>query len=102
MLTIFTLFQKQKYARQSLEFNVKDPSFCKLFPEYFELHRQRLEARQEALGKSRTEPLSTSLPSLDQNALALADGGDFQGIFFTAAAGIIAILSAVVFAMRFI
>lgn len=98
-----TSSQKQKYARQSLEFNVRDPTFCKLFPEYVELHRQRLEERQAALGISGTEPTSSSAlsSSLDQNAMAHADGGDFQGIF-TAAAGIIAILSAIVFAMRFI
>jgi ubiquitin-conjugating enzyme E2 J2 len=96
-----TSSQKQKHARQSLEFNVRDSTFCKLFPEYLEIHRKRLEERQAALGISGTEPLLSGLSSLDHNTTAHADGGDFQGIF-TTAAGIIAILSAVVFAIRFI
>eukprot|EP00428_Durinskia_dybowskii_P019591 CAMPEP_0170215286 /NCGR_PEP_ID=MMETSP0116_2-20130129/7278_1 /TAXON_ID=400756 /ORGANISM="Durinskia baltica, Strain CSIRO CS-38" /LENGTH=214 /DNA_ID=CAMNT_0010465859 /DNA_START=124 /DNA_END=766 /DNA_ORIENTATION=+ len=85
-----TTSQKQKFARQSLEFNVRDPTFCKLFPEYAELYRKRLDERQAALGLSGTEPLSTGLPSMDHNALPNADGGDVQGIF-AAAAGVIAL-----------
>lgn len=96
-----TSSQKQKFARQSLDYNVRDPTFCKLFPEYLELHRKRLEERQAALGISVNEPLSSSLSSVDHNTIANADGGDLQG-FFATAAGIVALLSAIVFAMRFL
>lgn len=89
--------QKQRLARQSLEFNVRDSTFCKLFPEYMELHKERVEARHALLGISATEP-----PAITQDSMALVnEHGEMQGIFATAA-GVIAILSAIVFAMRFI
>lgn len=96
-----TTGQKQKFARQSLEFNVRDPTFCKLFPEYAELYRKRLEERQALLGLSGIETMSSGLPSMDHNPMPNAEGGDVQGIF-AAAAGVIALLSAIVFAMRFL
>ncbi len=96
-----TSCQKQKFARQSLEFNVRDPTFCKLFPEYVDLYRKRMEERQAAMGFSGSDSLPSGLPSMDHNPMPNVDGGDVQGIF-TAAAGVIALLSAIVFAMRFI
>lgn len=93
-----TRSQKQRFARHTLEFNVRDPKFCKLFPEYVELHKERLEARQAALGISSLEPAAP----ISQEPTGLArDRGDINGIYATAA-GIVAILSAIVFAMRFL
>jgi len=43
-----TLAQKHKLAAQSLEYNCRDKTFCKLFPEYVELWNQKkLEKRSE-------------------------------------------------------
>ena len=55
--------QKEKLARLSLDYNVRDPTFCKLFPEYFELYKERLAARQAALGISETD--TTTITSHD-------------------------------------
>jgi ubiquitin-conjugating enzyme E2 J2 len=93
-----TASQKQRFARQSLEFNVRDPTFCKLFPEYLELHRERMALREAALGISATEP---SAPISHEPTALANDRGDINGIFATAA-GVIAILSAIGFAMRFL
>jgi ubiquitin-conjugating enzyme E2 J2 len=91
--------QKQKLARQSLDFNVRDPMFRKLFPEYVELHQQRLAERKSS-GLGSASELSAPL-SQDSTAPLLAnDRGGMNGIFGVAA-GVIAILS-IVFAMRFI
>ena len=95
-----TTSQKQRFARQSLDFNVRDPTFRKLFPQYVEMHQNQMALRRTALGLSANEP--SSQLSHDSTAPLLArDGGDVNGLF-TTAAGIIAILSAVVFAMRFL
>lgn len=93
--------QKLEFARQSLAFNVRDPAFCKLFPQYVELHRKRLEERQASLGIS--GPLnSTGTGMLEQKAaMENADNGGIQALF-TTAAGVVAIFSAVVLAMRFL
>jgi hypothetical protein len=93
-----TTSQKQKFARQSLEVNCRDPNFVKLFPEYVELHKERLLLRQKALGIS--EPPAPL--SYEPGGQILAnDRVDMSGIFATAA-GVIALLSAVLFAMRFL
>ena len=42
---------KQRLACQSLDFNLRDPIFKKLFPEYIEQHRQR-QQQQVALFRS--------------------------------------------------
>ena len=91
--------QKQRLARQSLDYNVRDPTFCKLFPEYVEIQKERLACRRSAAGSS----TSDSTPSLSHDSAApliANDRGGLNGLFATAA-GVIAILS-IVFAMRFI
>jgi len=40
--------QKRKLAIASLEFNVKDPIFCKLFPQLVELHKEKMKKRRES------------------------------------------------------
>ena len=93
-----SISQKQRYARQSLEFNCRDATFVKLFPEYAELQKERLAIRQKALGIS-DQPATLSQEPGGQ--LLVNDRVDMTGIFATAA-GIIALLSAVLFAMRFL
>jgi hypothetical protein len=95
--------QKQKFARQSLEYNVRDPMFAKLFPEYVELHKERLAARQAAMGiTDSSEGGSTLISQEPAGQLRRANdrGGEINGLFATAA-GIIALLS-IAFAMRFL
>jgi len=89
--------QKRKFAYQSLDFNCRDPMFRKLFPEYVELHKERLLAKQKALGIT-DAPAPPSYESAGQ--ISANEKVDFSGIFATAA-GVIALLSAVFFAIRF-
>lgn len=42
-----TTFEKRKYARQSLEFNMKNEVFCELFPEICEEIKERLAKIEE-------------------------------------------------------
>lgn len=93
-----TTSQKQRFARQSLEYNVRNPNFCKLFPEYVELHQKQLESRRTALGID-----GEKTASLSQESGGVLANGDVRGdmnSLFTIAAGVIAILSAIVFAIR--
>jgi len=94
-----TRSQKEKLARLSLDYNVRDPTFCKLFPEYYALYKERLAARQTALGISETDAsmLISQEPSERRRA---NDRIEINGIFATAA-GLIAVLS-IIFAMRFL
>merc|ERR1712157_286587 len=46
---------KEKLAKLSLDYNVRDPTFCKLFPEYYALYKERLAAKRTALGTSETD-----------------------------------------------
>jgi ubiquitin-conjugating enzyme E2 J2 len=94
--------QKQKFARQSLEYNARDANFAKLFPEYVELHKQRLADRQAALGIADAPDGASSMISHDTVG-QLRGANDRAEIFgvFAAFAGIIAVFS-IVFAMRFL
>jgi ubiquitin-conjugating enzyme E2 J2 len=44
-----TTAQKRQYAKSSLEFNVKDTIFCKLFPDLVTLHNELMEERRKYL-----------------------------------------------------
>ena len=85
--------QKRQFAKQSLAYNVRDPTFCKLFPEYVERHQEELAARGEE-----SEPLTSSESA--GGSLRRNDRMEMQGLLATAA-GLFAILS-IVLAMRFI
>jgi ubiquitin-conjugating enzyme E2 J2 len=91
--------QKLKFARQSLDFNVRDPTFCKLFPEYLELHEERMALRRE---DATNNPGNVSAPVSHESSTDVGVHAEHgvNGLFATAA-GVIAILS-IVFAMRFI
>jgi ubiquitin-conjugating enzyme E2 J2 len=93
-----TISQKQKYGRQSLDFNCRDATFRKLFPEYAELHKERLALRQKALGITEAPPSLSYEPA---GQILANDRVDMNSILATAA-GVIALLSAVLFAMRFL
>lgn len=93
-----TTSQKQRYARQSLEFNCRDPMFVKLFPEYVQIHEELLAIRQRALGISGPPPTVSQDPA---GPILANDKVDMAGIFPIAAA-IIAFVSAVLFATRFV
>jgi hypothetical protein len=95
-----TKSQKQKFARQSLDYNVRDANFARLFPAYVELHRERAAARQAALGLSDSEAASTVL-SQDPTIQMRANEPVQINALFATAAGVIALLS-IIFAMRFV
>jgi len=41
-----TRAEKRRLAKSSLEYNISNPTFRKLFPEYIAEHRRRIEAEQ--------------------------------------------------------
>jgi len=90
-----TTSQKQKFARQSLEFNVRDPNFCKLFSEYVELHREQMTLRRGAMVQD-----NVTISHESTGPLLANDRDGMNGIFATLA-GVIAILS-IMLAMRFV
>lgn len=94
-----TKSQKEKLARLSLDYNVRNPTFCKLFPEYVELHKERLAARHAALGISETDQ-AAMISQESSNRLGVNDRVEINGLFATAA-GLIAVFS-IIFAMRFL
>ena len=96
-----TTGQKQRFARQSLDYNVRDPNFCKLFPEYVEFHQKQLALRRTALGIAGDGDKSTTISQESGGVLANGDVrvGDMNSLL-TIAAGVIALLSAIVFAIR--
>mmetsp|Transcript_6021 Transcript_6021/g.6733 ORF Transcript_6021/g.6733 Transcript_6021/m.6733 type:complete len:224 (+) Transcript_6021:255-926(+) len=94
-----TKSQKEKIARQSLEYNVRDATFCKLFPEYVKLHKERLAARQAVLGISGADP-SAMITLEPSERFGGNDRLEINGLFATAA-GLIAVFS-IIFAMRFL
>jgi len=94
-----TRSQKEKLAKLSLDYNVRDPTFCKLFPEYFELYKERLAARRTALDTSEMD-LTALISKERPDRHGGNDRLEINGIFATAA-GLIAVFS-IIFAMRFL
>ena len=96
-----SLVQKHQFAKYSLDFNVKDETFCKLFPDLIAIHEDRLEKRIKALGPGGKEQMKE-----DMNLISSGLKGDGGGIlemqgFIAGCAGLIAFLS-VLFAFRFL
>jgi len=92
--------EKEMLARQSLDYNVRDSTFCKLFPEYVKLHKERLAAKRAALGISEADA-STMLSQERTDRFGANDRVvQMNGIFATTA-GLIAVIS-IIFAMRFL
>lgn len=95
---------KRRLARQSLEFNIKDASFCRLFPELVQLHEERVRARQAVASSRNNSVLSNSISTEagrgGAGGIVVEQPRGARGVL-TMAAGVIAILS-IIFAMRFI
>lgn len=85
--------KKQQYARQSLDYNMRDPVFRKLFPEYVELHEKEMATRE-------TTGIAYNTSSSESAAMMRNDRVEMQGLMATAA-GLFAILS-IVMAIRFL
>mmetsp|Transcript_23354 Transcript_23354/g.54245 ORF Transcript_23354/g.54245 Transcript_23354/m.54245 type:complete len:223 (-) Transcript_23354:89-757(-) len=91
-----TLSQKRRLAQHSLDYNVRDPLFCRLFPEYVEMHQQRVAERRRRGGV--TEENTSTMVSSDIGLAGNQDNGEVRG-FLAGAAGVIALLS-LIFAFR--
>lgn len=91
-----TVSQKRKLAKQSLDFNVRDSNFCKLFPELMELQKQRQGERR----KNQPEESTGVTAQVTAGGMYGGDGQDeIQGLF-AIGAGILAFVS-IIMAMRF-
>ena len=89
-----TRAQKRKFAQESLDFNVRDANFCKLFPEYVTLQQERAAERRALQGDAGVTDAAASV------AVGERAAGEIHGVL-AGAAGILAILS-IFFAMRFL
>ena len=85
--------QKKILAKQSLEFNCRDNTFKKLFPEYVEMYEEKRK-EEGATSASASTLATTSADPRNEHVF------EVQGLLATAA-GLVAILS-IVLAMRFI
>lgn len=97
-----TYRKKRQYASQSLEYNVRDKTFCKLFPEYVERYEKERAEKAASSSNNNANSLSKTTASSQQVAFqqALVDG--FIDMPFAATfAGLVAILSIVVMLCRF-
>lgn len=94
-----TVDQKQKFARQSLAYNVRDPMFAKLFPEYVELHKEQQAAKLAACGESTTHQSLEGAPSL--TGVHDPNQANLNGLF-ALGAGVFAILAIAFSMMRFL
>lgn len=87
--------QKRKLAKQSLDFNVRDSNFCKLFPDLVDLQKERLAERR----KNNPEESIASVTA-QVTAGGMVDGQqEMQGLF-AVGAGVLAFVS-IILAMRF-
>lgn len=88
---------KRKFAKDSLEYNVKDKVFCSLFPEYVEIWEKREEERKkrEAEARARGEIVE------EMTKIVKSEGGWGEGAVWHFAAGLLALMS-LFYAIRFI
>eukprot|EP01083_Nonionella_stella_P238229 834986_1 len=90
--------QKKGFAKHSLEFNVQDEKFQKLFPDLVEKHKEITEERIRVLGENRV--LREKEEFAVMNRSEKKDNEELQGLF-AIMAGFVAVLS-ILFAMRFL
>jgi len=90
--------QKRTFARHSLDFNVKDEQFRKLFPELVKKHKEITEERIKLLGESRVmkEKEDYALMSRSEKK----ENAELQGLL-AFLAGLVAVVS-ILFAARFL
>lgn len=104
-------YQKKKFARQSLEYNVKQKTFSKLFPDLVALHEKRKKESSIGLGGVSSSSGSSGGGShLNERNSANGGHGNDNGAFMmdegmqsimAVGAGFVALLS-IFFAMRFL
>lgn len=85
---------KRQLARQSLEYNVRDATFRKLFPEYVKIHQKRVVSLKEKGGGEKSGTGSGGI------TLTVGEGEEEMKGVMAVAAGVVALLS-LLFAMRF-
>ena len=85
--------QKKQYARQSLDYNAKDPTFSKLFPHLVKLHKERLQKLEEMGISAHSSNITVS-----SSGSGDGNGNELQSIM-AVCAGFVALLS-ILFAMR--
>lgn len=90
--------QKKKYAKYSLEFNVKDAQFRQLFPELVEKHEEIMNERIKLLGEHAIQKEKEEFAVMNRSNKN--DNEQIQSVL-TLLAGFVALLS-VLFAMRFL
>ncbi len=94
--------QKKKLAKESLEYNVKDETFKKLFPDLVKLYYQQLEQRKKesgyigsgGVGSGNSITGSSEVMGLERNM-------DELNTIWALCAGFVAVLS-IICAMRFL
>lgn len=99
---------KRKLAAESLEFNVRDPTFCKLFPDLKQIHDELVLKRRQQRCKNSNSNDGSMTKSLSGLSLSgIAGHGAHQGdaeeemqSLMAIAAGAVALLS-LMFALRF-
>jgi ubiquitin-conjugating enzyme E2 J2 len=89
---------KRKFARESLDYNVKDKMFCALFPEYVELWEKREEERKAREAKA----AALQGESLEKREMIVPSEVAFgEGNVLPFAAGLVVALMSILFAIRF-
>jgi len=96
---------KRKLAKESLEYNVRDSTFCKLFPELKQIHDDLKQKRQEQVfstSNTSSNALSSlgSLSGIVPGAGRAQDAEEEMQSLMAIAAGAVALLS-ILFALRF-
>lgn len=94
--------QKKKLAKESLEYNVKDETFKKLFPDLVKLCHEQLEQRKKELGYSGGVGNGNSITgSSEVRVMGLERNMDELNTVWALCAGFVAVLS-IICAMRFL
>ena len=86
--------QKRNFSKLSLDFNVKDATFCKLFPELVELHKEKTRLMGDASIRINKEVRLSGAGAADVDDIILR-------VIIAATAGFVALVS-ILFAMRII
>ena len=95
-----TLEQKRQFSSYSLEFNTRDATFCKLFPELVEIHKKRMEERIRAMGPKAAEVMNQEMAQLSS-----IDGGalkEMQRLRLMVRATVLLVLLSILFIERFL
>ena len=91
---------KRKLARQTMDFNVKDATFCKVFPDVAEEHKRKMAERRL---KHPAAPSGANGGAHTQVTAVIGGDGEARMMqaLYAAGAGIVAVLS-ILLAMRFL